>query len=74
MKAVVSFWRVGLDGQPQKVSYEVPPMPVYWPTERYALVKLQGHVEEGELEALVEVAESYGWKYNPNTQAFYREN
>jgi hypothetical protein len=72
-KAKVEFWGVGLNDQPQKVAYEVPPFPVYWPTARYALVRVEGVAAE-ELEALVEVAEAFGWKYNPITGTFYRED
>jgi hypothetical protein len=67
MRCLVEFWAVSPEGLPVKKKYEVPAHPMYWPVHPYALVKV-----EGASEPLIELAEWYGWVYNPSTGTFLR--
>jgi len=65
------FWTVDLWNNPVKKRYALPNEPICWPCRPASiLVKAVGGVDK----AVIERAECLGWRYNPITNTFYRED
>ncbi len=67
---VYQCWVADAQGNPKKIKHQVPSEPITWPTRRTGLVEALGPVPED----IVIRAESLGWKYNPATKTFCRED
>jgi hypothetical protein len=70
-KLLMHYWVEGLNGSPEKVEFEVPMEPYYWPRNPRALITLLVDLPDPELECLVEQARACGWGYNSFTRTFY---
>jgi hypothetical protein len=65
------FWAVDMWNNPVKKRYALPSEPICWPTHPASiLVKAVGDVDK----EIIERAESLGWRFNPITNTFYRED